>query len=39
MDIKELYEQYEELLNKEVTLQGWVRNHRKQKRNWFYRFF
>ena len=31
MDIKELYEQYEELLNKEVTLQGWVRNHRKQK--------
>lgn len=31
MDVRELYEKVEELLNKEVTLQGWIRNHRKQK--------
>ncbi len=31
MDLKELYEKLEEYLDKEVTLQGWIRNHRKQK--------
>ena len=31
MDLKELHERYEELLNKEVILDGWIRNHRKQK--------
>ena len=31
MDVKELYEKTEELMDKEVTLSGWVRNHRKQK--------
>ena len=31
MDVKELYEKIDELIGKEVTLSGWVRNHRKQK--------
>ncbi|MCI9232961.1 MAG: asparagine--tRNA ligase [Bacilli bacterium] len=31
MDVKELYEKIEECKGKEVTLQGWIRNHRKQK--------
>lgn len=31
MDVKELYEKIEDLKGKEVTLQGWIRNHRKQK--------
>ncbi len=31
MDVKELYEKVKELMGKEVTLSGWVRNHRKQK--------
>ncbi len=31
MTNKELYEKAKENLNKKVTLQGWVRNHRKQK--------
>ncbi len=31
MDEKELYEKVKELMGKEVTLSGWVRNHRKQK--------
>ena len=31
MDLKELYLKIEEYLDKEVTLQGWIRNHRKQK--------
>ena len=36
MDVRELYEKVEELLNKEVTLQGWIRNHRKQKEFGFF---
>lgn len=39
MDLKELYEKYKELLNKEVTLKGWIRNHRKQKELGFIDFF
>ncbi|MBR3523554.1 MAG: asparagine--tRNA ligase [Bacilli bacterium] len=31
MDLKELYEKSQELLGSEVKLQGWIRNHRKQK--------
>ena len=31
MDLKELYLKIDECLDKEVTLQGWIRNHRKQK--------
>ena len=31
MTVREIYEKQKELLNKEVTLQGWIRNHRKQK--------
>ena len=31
MDVKELYEKIEKLMGKEITLSGWVRNHRKQK--------
>ena len=31
IDVKELYEKFEEKMNTEVSLQGWVRNHRKQK--------
>lgn len=31
MDVKELYQKIEEYKDKEVTLQGWIKNHRKQK--------
>jgi len=31
MDVKELFEQKESYMDKEVTLNGWIRNHRKQK--------
>ena len=31
LDVKELYEKISDYLDKEVTLQGWIRNHRKQK--------
>ncbi len=31
IDVKVLYENLDEKMNSEVTLQGWVRNHRKQK--------
>ena len=30
-DLREIYKDIEKFKNKEVTLQGWVRNHRKQK--------
>ena len=38
MDIKDLYKNFELLFNKEVTIQGWVRNHRKQKEMGFIDF-
>ena len=38
MDVKDLYRKKEELLNKDVTLQGWIRNHRKQKEMGFIDF-
>ena len=31
IDAKELYEKIEEFMDKDVTIQGWIRNHRKQK--------
>ncbi len=31
MDLLELHKQSEDLLNKEVTLEGWIKNHRRQK--------
>ena len=39
MDTKELKENYKELLNKEVKIQGWIRNHRKQKDFGFIDFY
>ena len=38
MDLKELFEHIKEYENKEVTLQGWIRNHRKQKTFGFIEF-
>lgn len=38
MEVKELFEKYKELLGKEVTLKGWIRNHRKQKEFGFIEF-
>lgn len=31
MDTKKLYQEYETLIGKEITIQGWIKNHRKQK--------
>ncbi|MEG1647800.1 MAG: asparagine--tRNA ligase [Bacilli bacterium] len=31
MDVRELYEKLDILMGKEVTLKGWIKNHRKQK--------
>ena len=33
LDVKDLYEKLDEYLGKELTLQGWIKNHRKQKDN------
>ena len=38
MDVKELLEKVKDYLDKEVTLQGWIRNHRKQKEFGFIEF-
>ena len=39
LDLKELFEKYNELLEKTVILNGWVRNHRKQKEFGFIDFY
>ncbi len=39
MDVKELYEKMEEMLDKSVVLEGWIRNHRKQKELGFIDFY
>ena len=39
MKIKELFLEQEELIGREVTLQGWIRNHRKQKNMGFIELF
>jgi len=31
IDVRDLYDNLKDYMNKEVTLQGWIRNHRKQK--------
>ena len=31
MDLKDLYKDYKSYLNKEIEIQGWIKNHRKQK--------
>ena len=31
MDIRDLYEQIDKYMNKEITICGWIKNHRKQK--------
>lgn len=31
IDAKELYQRIDDFMDKEVTIQGWIRNHRKQK--------
>ena len=32
MDIKEIYESYNKIYDKEITIEGWIRKHRKQKK-------
>lgn len=39
MDLRELYKKKSEFIGKEVSLHGWVRNHRKQKNIGFIDFF
>ena len=31
MEIKDIYEQYEKLLDKDIEVKGWIKKHRKQK--------
>ena len=38
MDLKDLLKKIDEYLNKEVTLQGWIKSHRKQKEFGFIEF-
>ena len=38
MDLKELHENYKKYLDKEVSLSGWIKNHRKQKEYGFIDF-
>ncbi len=37
-DSKELYSTYNDFIGKEITLQGWIKNHRKQKEMGFMEF-
>ena len=39
MDVKELYQKLDTLMDQEVTLEGWIRNHRKQKEFGFIDFY
>ena len=39
MDTIEIKEKYKELLGKEITIQGWIRNHRRQKDFGFIDFY
>jgi asparaginyl-tRNA synthetase len=39
LDVKELYEQLEKYMDKEIILEGWIKNHRKQKEFGFIDFF
>ena len=31
LDLKDIYKDYEKYLDKEITLSGWIKSHRKQK--------
>ena len=39
IDVRDIYKDVNEYLNKEVVLNGWIRNHRKQKEFGFITFF
>ncbi len=39
IDVKELYQDLDKFLNKEVTVQGWIKNHRKQAHFGFIDFY
>ncbi len=39
LDVKDLQKHYEDFLDKEVTINGWVRNHREQKNFGFIDFY
>ena len=39
MDTKDLKLKFKELMGKEITIQGWIRNHRKQKEFGFIDFY
>ena len=39
MDVKELYQKLSQFMNQEVTLEGWIRNHRKQAHFGFIDFY
>lgn len=39
LDIRELVEKSKELMEKDVVLEGWIRNHRKQKKFGFIEFY
>ena len=39
IDVRDIYKNVNEYLNKEVVLNGWIRNHRKQKEFGFITFF
>lgn len=39
MDLREVYKDLDKLYDKEVTLEGWIRNHRKQKEFGFIDFY
>ena len=31
LDLKDIYKDYKNYLNKDIEIQGWIKNHRKQK--------
>ena len=39
LDVKELVKQVNELMDKEIILEGWIKNHRKQKDFGFIEFY
>ena len=39
IDVRDIYKDVNNYLNKEVVLNGWIRNHRKQKEFGFITFF
>lgn len=39
LNLKDVYENIENYLDKEISLEGWIRNHRKQKEFGFIEFY